>query len=243
MRSLLFVCLVLGLGLACNRGPAPAPPAELLQDVQQLPVDVTAASGLAAAVSPADAPSLTTTLAIANDGTATTVFVSFGADSVVLPATWQFCLATAPLNCSFALPAHATQTVAVNAYLNATLSFGGQGCGTSKAELNLHNPEWFDTADVSLVDGWNRDLSITLDGVQLGPTLGASGNASVFGVFPLGCDVCVARQSPPCGFAPSPTPGSAGCKSGTQYQPAVPCQAQGKHKGGGGSILVKVLAP
>jgi hypothetical protein len=69
-----------------------------------------------------------------------------------------------------------------------------------------------------------------------GPPAGASGNESVLGIFPYGCDICVARQAPPCGI---PT-GSDGCKTGTQSNPAVPCQLQGAVKGGGGTLAVSL---
>ena len=235
------VLAVVAVLAACTKPAGPPqpnwpPPADV---AEALPAQASPTVDAAAAVSPAAA----TSLSIANDATsATTVFVSFGADSAIKSADWSaFCTASAPLNCAFPLAAQTTLTIALNANLNAMLSFDGQGCGTSKAELNLHNPAWFDVADVSLVDGFNRNIAIELDGLQLGPTQGAGDNAKAFGVFPLGCDVCVARQSPPCGIAPSPTPGSAGCKHGTQFSPDVPCQAQGKHKGGGGTVVVKAL--
>jgi hypothetical protein len=52
----------------------------------------------------------------------------------------------------------------------------------------------------------------------------------------LGCDICTARDNPPCGIAK----GKEGCKAGTQYKPDVPCQNQGK-KMGGGSVVVVAL--
>ena len=246
----LFLFLLLA---SCRQAPTPAvieagawpPPVDALA----APVNV---RGLPAAVSPVDVPAAvsvsagSSTLAVFNaTAKAATVFVAFGSDSVVLPASWAFCTPTAALNCSFPLPAGATQTLDLGGggYLNASFSFDlPVGCGSSKSELNLNNPKWYDTADLSLVDGYNHDLSATLGTQQLGPILSADGNAKVLGVFPLGCDICVARQAPPCGLPPSPVPGTAGCKSGSdQYHPDVPCQVQGLVMGGGSPVLLTLL--
>jgi hypothetical protein len=180
------------------------------------------------------------------------VAVAFGSDSVVGPPNWSFCTASTSLNCQFTLLANASQHLPlVGQYLNATFVFesvvndagtdASVGCGTTKAELNVNNPNWYDIIDISLVDGYSTALGIivanTLDGgavVNLGPVTSASGNEKAFGVYPLGCDICVARQKPSCGRAP----GSAGCKKGPdQYHPDVPCQYQGSVMGGGESIV------
>jgi hypothetical protein len=174
----------------------------------------------------------------------TTVYVSFGSDSKVTAADWPFCTGSG-LSCSFPLPAGETKALpnAAHAYLNATFSFDAEvGCGVTKAEVNVNNPAWYDTLDVSLVDGYSDDVQITAvptggASAVLGPPLGKSGNEAVYGLFPFGCDVCVARQNPPCGIAK----GTAGCKAGTQYDPAVPCQWQGPTKGGGGSATIALL--
>ena len=172
--------------------------------------------------------------------TDTNVYVAFGADSVVLPSAWSFCTATSKLNCNFPLAAGAAQTTLLGGkYLNATVGFGGAiMCGTTKAELNLNNPKWYDIADVSLVDGFSNKIEIEVKGrdglKKLGPPLGKTGNEAVFGLFPLGCDICTARQSPPCGMKP----GKDGCKAGTQYKPDVPCQYQGPVMGGGSAYKV-----
>jgi hypothetical protein len=163
------------------------------------------------------------------------VYFSFGADSTVLPAAWPFCTASAPLNCSFKLKAHVGQVLPSSGYLNVTMAFGGAvACGSTKAELNVNNPAWYDVVDVSLVDGYSNKVSIAIDGKVLGPPVGKEGNEKVYGVFPLGCDICVARKSPPCGMKP----GRDGCKAGTQYKPDVPCQHQGSKMGGGSTIVV-----
>jgi len=162
-----------------------------------------------------------------------TVFISFGADSEV--TSFPFCGDSG--GCSFPLAQGGTQNLETGgAYLNATISFdAAPGCNVSLGEINISNPAWTnDTANISLVNGWSRDIEIDVtapDGgvIPLGPTQGPKGNASVFGVYPNGCDICVARQSPPCGISPCGTPDgsppSCGCKQGTQYNPSIPCQA------------------
>lgn len=184
------------------------------------------------------------TLMIENASAAeTTVYIAFGADSVVLPAAWPICVASAKLNCSFTLFSKASQNMPLKGkYLNATISFGAPvTCNTTKAEVNLNNPKWYDTSDVSLVDGFSNEIEIEIkgsdDSKKLGPPVGKTGNEKVFGLFPLGCDICTARQSPPCGMKP----GKNGCKSGTQYKPDVPCQYQGPTMGGGSAYKVVLL--
>lgn len=175
--------------------------------------------------------------------TSTTVYVSFGADSEVLPPMWPVCSATSKLNCSFPLAATSAQTLLLGGkHLNATFAFGAPvNCGSTKAEMNLNNPAWYDVADVSLVDGFSNKIVIEIKGqdglTKLGPPVGASGNEKVFGVFPLGCDICTARQTPPCGIKP----GKDGCKAGTQYKPTVPCQYQGPVIGGGSTYKIVLL--
>lgn len=192
------------------------------------------------------------TLLVVNDtDTDSTVYFAFGSNSVVLPANWSFCAPTSNLTCSFKLPAHKTQDLPLaGQYLNTTIAFNAAvGCGSTKAEVNINNPSWYDILDVSLVDGYSNRIAIAVDYIAsasspgaptstpytIGPPMGQTGNEKVFGVFPYGCDICVARQNPPCGIAP----GGSGCKSGTQYKPDVPCQYQGQVMGGG--ALIKVL--
>lgn len=173
--------------------------------------------------------------------TATTVHVAFGSDSEVVAKDWTFCEGSG-LVCSFPLDGQATQPLPTGGrYLNVTLAFDqAVGCGATKAELNVDNPNWADTLDVSLVDGFNAKVSIlTQDAngadLQLGPPAGASGNEQVYGLFPLGCDVCVARENPPCGQSK----GTDGCKAGTQYDPVPPCQYQAP-KGSTAPIVVSL---
>jgi len=170
---------------------------------------------------------------------ATTVNFAFGADSVVLPAAWPACVASAALNCALPLGAMSQVALPASGYLNTTLAFGSLvGCGSTKAEINMNNPTWFNTLDVSLVDGYSNNITIESEGQKLGPPLGATGNEKVLGLFPVGCDICVARQSPPCGQSP----GGTGCKMGPdQYHPDVPCQVQGAIKFGGVDVTVSLV--
>lgn len=165
--------------------------------------------------------------------TPTTVYVSFGANSKIGPADWPFCGDAG--GCSFPLAVGGAQPLpSFGRALNVTLSFDqAPGCGVTLAELNLNIPGWSqDTANISLVNGQSNDVQIFVSGpsgdASLGPTVDGS-NAGIFGVYPAGCDICVARQSPPCGIGPcgsSPNDGGqgCGCQAGSQYDPAVPCQ-------------------
>jgi len=175
------------------------------------------------------------TVVIANDtGADAVVYFSFGADSVVLPSDWTFCKATGNLNCSFAIHAHSEQVLPLKGYLNATLAFNSQvGCNSTKAELNINNPKWYDVMDISLVDGYSNKIQISDGTKTIGPPNGKDGNEKVFGLYPYGCDICTGRQNPPCGIPA----GGTGCKAGTQYKPDVPCQYQGDTMGGGKSAI------
>ena len=195
---------------------------------------------------PTPGPTATgTQVTLTNLQVATTVYVAFGADSKIQAADWaSFCTPNGALNCSFSLTDSQALPNAQGAYLNATIAFGSPvGCGATKAELNVNNPAWYDTLDVSLVDGYSNKIEIDYAPpgaalVKLGPPVGKDGNEQVLGVFPYGCDICTARQSPPCGIAA----GGTGCKAGTQYKPDVACQYQGAVKGGGGTVNV-ILQP
>jgi hypothetical protein len=147
---------------------------------------------------------------------------------------------TSPLNCDFDLTGTKELPNPNGLHLNMTVAFGGPvACGNTKAEVNVNTPTWYDVMDVSLVDGYSNNVSINYTppgGTKqvLGPPVGKDGNEKVLGLFPYGCDVCTARQSPPCGIAP----GGTGCKAGSQYKPDVPCQVQGTVMGGGGLVEV-----
>ena len=176
------------------------------------------------------------TIASVHNGTdsSTTVYVSFGSDSKITASDWSFCVGGG-LNCSFPLAEGASQDLPGTSYLNATLSFDAEvGCGVTKAELNINNPQWYDTLDVSLVDGFSNKVQISAtptgkSPLLFGPPSGQTGDRQMLGVFPVGCDICVERQNPPCGIAK----GKFDCKDGTQYDPTPPCQWQGPTMGGG----------
>ena len=223
--------------VACHHN-IPAPDAALVDSAAVVDAVVNVDANADAAL-PSASRSSSSTLTMTNATAAdTVVYFAFGADSAI--TSWSFCPTTSRLNCQFPLKAKSTQVLPLaGKYLNATVGFGAAvACGTTKGELNLNNPTWYDIADVSLVDGYSNKIEIDIGTVKLGPPLGASGNEKVYGLFPLGCDICVARQSPPCGMKP----GKAGCKTGPdQYHPDVICQWQGATKGGGSAVKVLYL--
>lgn len=187
------------------------------------------------------------TASVMNDTTKDVmVFVSFGSDSAVLAADWvSFAHVASKLTCDFPLKAGSAQPLPLaGKYLNATFAFGAAvGCDVTKAELNINNPKWYDIADVSLVDGYSNEVEIDVAKADastktaLGPPHGRDNNEKVFGLYPYGCDICTARQNPPCGIVP----GGTGCKGGTQYKPDVPCQYQGGVMGGDAAYEVKLV--
>ena len=212
------------------------------------------------------APGARTQVSIVNQtGAATRVYVNFGADSAITQPNWASFCAGSGLNCQFTLLGNGAAQVLPNpsgAYLNATFSFDmALACGVTKAEVNVNNPSWYDVLDVSLVDGFSNKVAIIAmptngTPIQLGPPVGQTGNETAYGVYPYGCDVCVARCNPPCDI-PRSSPllgcnascdncqgnGVDGCKAGTQSAPAVPCQYQATQIGGGGETVQVVLMP
>jgi hypothetical protein len=169
---------------------------------------------------------------------AASVWMTFGADSVVRPSDWCDGDPCFHLDAgeSKALPNPGGR------YANVTIAFNSPvGCGSTKAELNLNNPRWYDVVDVSLVDGFNEIVALVLTPSSGEPTTiqpnGPTGNQRVLGLYPLGCDICVARQNPPCDIPL----GNQECKSGSQSAPDVPCQVQGTPLGGGGQSVEVVL--
>lgn len=165
--------------------------------------------------------------------TVVTASINFGADSKITAADLgSFCKSSAhKLNCRFDVPPNGGSKEIPNPsykYVNFAVAFKSDvGCGSTKAEGTINNPSWYDVMDVSLVDGFNEKVSmrITPAGgktVVLGPPVGKTGNEKVFGVFPLGCDVCAEKRNPPCGISK----GKDGCKGGTEYKPDVICQYQ-----------------
>jgi hypothetical protein len=198
------ICLLFAACSRCNPGPAPTP------------------DGATDAASDAGPTGSTATVTNRTDA-ATTVYLSFGTNS----QAWPPCGDAG--GCSFPLAPGASQPLPTAGLpLNATLAFGAvPGCGVSLAEFNFAIPGWSqDTANISLVNGQNANIEIDVSGYQtLGPTTSGS-NATVYGVYPVACDICVARSQPPCGFDASgcTEAGSCGCKAGSQYSPTVPCQ-------------------
>jgi hypothetical protein len=202
------------------------------------------ASASAVVAASDSAPSKSKTMVVVENATdkQALVFVTFGADSAVRPTSgWKFCWPDdGPLLCRFSLASRAKQELPTGGkYLNATVTFDAPAtCGSTKGEVNANNPAWYDTADVSLVDGFSNFVVVVANGTRIVPH-GKTGNEKAFGVYPIGCDICVASQQPPCGMSP----GKDGCKAGTQYQPTVPCQYQGPTMGGGGLIQVMLVEP
>ena len=180
------------------------------------------------------------TVTIANrSGVDTIVYLTFGADSAVNAADLAPVCIGSGLDCTFPLAKGTEYPLPLRGkYANATVSFFQPvTCNTTKAEINVNNPAWYDTADVSLVDGFNSPVRVRFAG-QIIEVKRPIGNETAFGVYPFGCDICTARQSPPCGY----TPGTDGCKAGTQYDPAIPCQAQGSVMGGGkNNVLIELF--
>jgi hypothetical protein len=168
------------------------------------------------------------------------VYINFAADSVLKPTDLPFCEVTGPLNCQFTLAANSSQDIPnpQAKYLNMALSFSAPvTCGSTKAEVLVNNPKWFDILDVSVVDGFNEKIQMNLtptggNVTQLGPPVGKLGNQKVFGVFPYACTICAGIKNSPCGDA-----GKGECKLGTESNPDVPCQYQMNEPNG----LVEVL--
>ena len=173
-------------------------------------------------------------------GAAAEVYVNFAADSVLKPTDLPFCRVTGPLNCQFTLAARSSQDFPnpQAKYLNMALAFNAPvTCGSTKAEVLVNNPKWFDILDVSVVDGFNEKVQINLTPTngtptQLGPPVGKLGNQKIFGVFPYACTICADIKNAPCGDA-----GKGECKLGTESNPDVPCQYQMNEPTG----LVEVL--
>lgn len=97
-----------------------------------------------------------------------------------------------------------------------------------------------DCADISLVQGYtmpNISMTLSKDSTVLGPTVGATGNQDVFGVFPVGCTNCVNRGGCPCGIDCSDT--SQCHQGGTPNDPDLPCQAS---QPTGGTVTITILA-
>jgi len=122
---------------------------------------------LAMAVSAAgEAADKNKTVRITNrQGTQAQVYINFAADSVLKPADVPFCKVTGQLNCEFTLAANSSRDIPnpQAKYLNMALAFNAQvTCGSTKAEVLVNNPNWFDILDVSVVDGFNEKIQVNL---------------------------------------------------------------------------------
>src|SRR4030095_9320272 len=111
------------------------------------------------------------------------VYINFAADSVLKPTDVPFCKVTGSLNCEFTLAANSSRDIPnpQAKYLNMALAFNAPvTCGSTKAEVLVNNPNWFDVLDVSVVDGFNEKIQINLtptsgSTTQLGPPVGKLG--------------------------------------------------------------------
>lgn len=174
----------------------------------------------------------------------TTVSINFGADSQITADDLEgFCSSPtgSNLNCRLTLTGNESKPLPNPSfkYVNMTLAFNALvGCGATKAEMTLNNPKWHDVLDVSVVDGFNEKIQITITptggaATTLGPPKGQLGNQKVFGVFPYGCDLCAAIKGPPCGNA-----GKEQCKGGTETKPDVICQYQMNESAGAVEVIL-----
>jgi hypothetical protein len=194
-------------------------------------------------------------------GKSTTVWASFSPDSKVTREDWiSFCKPVTS-GCMFHLGVDEIRYLQTSGkFLSVNLSFGQpgscEGTGVTLGEMSLNTSNNHDTVDISMVNGWNVDIKIDiapknapkdasfggLGAVTLGPTDGPDSGALRLGVFPNGCDICVARQKPPCPWqTPCGTPDgggvACGCQGGTQYNPSPVCQEQISQ----GSLVTVVL--
>jgi hypothetical protein len=166
---------------------------------------------------------------------------------------WSFC-ETDGSYCRFTIAAGQTQPLPNDSgeNLNFSASFNTEvyactladGNTIFEANVNTDPQGTHDTTDISLVNGYNASVKtvVTSGGASttLGPVSSKTGNQQAFGVFPFGCEVCVARCQPGCPFIPPDNPipcatpaacnlcthGNNECKAGTQYNPDPKCQYQ-----------------
>jgi len=202
---------------------------------------VAAALALLAAHEPALAADKNKSVRITNrQNVPAEVYINFADNSMLKPTDLPFCKVTGSLNCQFTLAANSSQDVPnpQAKYFNMALAFNAPvNCGSTKAEVQVNNPNWYDVLDVSVVDGFNEKIQINLtptggNTTQLGPPVGKLGNQKVFGVFPYGCTICAGIKNAPCGDA-----GAGECKKGSESNPDVLCQYQMNEPNG----LVEVL--
>src|SRR5271166_2649597 len=183
-----FALVLLALTLLGCPSPTPAPVPDAAPVAP--PASVSAAPSASAPAASAPAPGSVVTAAKASAGASTLtiandtdgnakVYLAFGSNSVVLPASpgWTFCKGSG-LNCDFELAKHSSQHAPLaGKYLNVTISFDKPvTCDTTKAEVNINNPAWYDICDISLVDGFNKFVAIdtvsSAGALTLGPPNG-----------------------------------------------------------------------
>jgi len=224
------------------RDPEPHPwlhPHVLLQVVATalgwlVAVDLVACSG-SCRCGPAPVRGSATVSVVNTTSAPPTVYVSLTRNSQVQGFP-PFCYEDAGAPCSFPLGPDAGQVLPIGtSFFNATFSFGAApACNVTVGEVTVNTDNGQDTTDISEVNGYGGKMEIDVsspDGgtTVVGPATGGASDQTAFGLYPSGCDICVARQSPPCGITPcgsSPNDGGqgCGCKSGGQYDPTVPCQ-------------------
>jgi hypothetical protein len=173
-------------------------------------------------------------LFVNNQSSAADVNIAFGADSVINVMNLAgFCEpgSSPPLNCHFTLDANEQKELPNPnfKYVNMAVSFNHSvSCNATKAEVIANNPAWYDIQDVSVVDGFNNKIQITVDPgprggstLVIGPPVGLSGNQKIFGVYPFACTICTGIRNAPCGDN-----GPSECHAGTEANPDPPCQYQ-----------------
>ncbi len=79
-----------------------------------------------------------------------------------------------------------------------------KGCSVTQAEFALHahwafNDSWHDDYDLSLVNGFNKALTLDAPYGEHLQVTSALGNNANLGVYPLGNDLCTKSCSPPAG--------------------------------------------
>jgi len=167
-----------------------------------------------------------------------------------------------PNICSFPIASGDTCTPPLRAGCKSSINFAFNpevvtmpcgktpGTGPSLAEVTINGGDCSkkpgcdsppcDCADISLVNGYtlpNIRMTLSKDLTILGPTAGATGNQTVFGVFPVGCTNCLNRDGCPCGINCSDT--SQCHQGGTPPDPDIPCLAS---QPTGGTITIDILA-
>src|SRR5262249_41321911 len=128
-------------------------------------------------------------------GAAAEVYVNFAADSVLKPTDLPFCRVTGQRNCQFTLAPRSSQDFPnpQAKYLNMALAFNAPvTCGSTKAEVLVNNPSWYDVLDVSVVDGFNETIQMNVtptvrQPTHLGPPVGQPRTHNALAPSPSPC--------------------------------------------------------